>query len=218
MTRPSSIKLRRRTLLRASLALPTAGLLAACGGSPAPSPTLPALAVTAQPIVTAATPTTALPAATPSQSQPTPPPTTPATQAPSSPAAAAGTEARATARLNLNTATREQFLAIPGVGDRMVREFLEYRPYRSIQQFRREIGKYVPQEQVAAYEQYVFVPVDPNGADTDTLLQLPGVDASIASQLIAGRPYASAEAFLTRLGQYLSADQVAAARLYLATA
>ena len=46
-------------------------------------------------------------------------------------------------KLNLNTATREQFLTIPGVGDRMVREFEEYRPYASIQQFRREIGKYV---------------------------------------------------------------------------
>ena len=231
MTRPSSITLGRRTLLRASLALPMAGLLAACGGSPAPSPTLPALAVTAQPIATAVTATTAPatatpvqgqptpPATIPSQGQPTPPPTTPASQAPSStPTAAAGTGATATTRLNLNTATREQFLTIPGVGDRMVREFLEYRPYRSIQQFRREIGKYVSQEQVAAYEQYVFVPVDPNGADTDTLRQLPGVDAAIAAQLIAGRPYASADAFLTRLGQYLSADQVAAARLYLATA
>jgi radical SAM superfamily enzyme with C-terminal helix-hairpin-helix motif len=118
----------------------------------------------------------------------------------------------------LNTATREQFLAVPGVGDRMVREFFEYRPYRSIQQFRREIGKYVSQDQVAAYEQYVFVPIDPNNADADTLQQLPGVDASISSQLAAGRPYPTADAFLTNLGQYLSPDQVAAARAYLAPA
>lgn len=37
----------------------------------------------------------------------------------------------------------------------MVRKFEEYRPYVSIQQFRREIGKYVDEAMVAAYEQYV---------------------------------------------------------------
>jgi DNA uptake protein ComE-like DNA-binding protein len=123
----------------------------------------------------------------------------------------------AAAKLNLNTATREQFLTVPNVGDRMVREFMEYRPYRSIEQFRREIGKYVSQDQVAAYEQYVFVPVDPNQADAATLRQLPGVDANVASQLVAARPYASAEAFLTSLRQFVSADEAATARAYLAT-
>lgn len=125
--------------------------------------------------------------------------------------------ALAPAKLNLNTATPEEFLALPGVGDRMVREFLEYRPYVSIQQFRREIGKYVSAEEVAAYEQYVYVPVDPNQADAETLQQLPGVDATIAAELIAARPYDSAEAFLARLGEYLPAEQVAAAQAYLAT-
>ena len=72
-------------------------------------------------------------------------------------------------RLNLNTSTREEFGEIPGVGNRMVREFMEYCPYVSIRQFRREIGKYVSDEQVAAYEQYVFVPIDPNEADAETL-------------------------------------------------
>ena len=57
-------------------------------------------------------------------------------------------------RLNLNTASRDDFLTVPEVGNRMVREFMEYRPYVSIRQFRREIGKYVSDEQVAAYEQY----------------------------------------------------------------
>jgi DNA uptake protein ComE-like DNA-binding protein len=121
------------------------------------------------------------------------------------------------AKLNLNTATREQFLTVPGVGERMVREFFEYRPYVSIVQFRREIGKYVSAEQVAAYEQYVFVPVDPNNADSETLRQLPGVDASIASDLTAARPYATADAFLAKLGEHVSADQAAMARAYLAT-
>ena len=119
-------------------------------------------------------------------------------------------------RLNLNTATREQFLTVPNVGDRMVREFFEYRPYVSILQFRREIGKYVSAEQVTAYEQYVYVPVSPNDADAPTLQQLPGVDDAVAAQLIAGRPYAAPDDFLARLAQSVTADQAAMARTMLA--
>ena len=57
--------------------------------------------------------------------------------------------------LNLNTATKEEILLIPGVGNRMVHEFEEYRPYRGLSQFRREIGKYVNQPEVARLEHYV---------------------------------------------------------------
>ena len=102
-------------------------------------------------------------------------------------------------RLNLNTSTRREFREIPGVGIRMVREFMEYRPYVSIRQFRREIGKYVNDEQVAAYEQYVFVPIDPNEADAETLQQIPGVDGDTAAALIEARQYADAAAFLAQL-------------------
>lgn len=183
-------------------------LLAACLLAAAMS-----VAACTTPSASSSQPSTSASAVTSGQSNPATAAASPASQAPALPAAAAS----ATNKLNLNTATREQFLAVPNVGDRMVREFLEYRPYTSIQQFRREIGKYVSQEQVAAYEQYVFVPVDPTSADAETLRQLPGVDADIASQLVSGRPYASTDAFLTKLGQYVSADQVAAARAYLTT-
>ena len=102
-------------------------------------------------------------------------------------------------RVNLNTSTAEEFGEIPGVGNRMVREFMEYRPYVSIRQFRREIGKYVSDEQVAAYEQYVFVPIDGNEADAETLMQVPGLDEDDAAALIEARPYADAAAFLEQL-------------------
>jgi DNA uptake protein ComE-like DNA-binding protein len=59
--------------------------------------------------------------------------------------------------LDLNTATGEEILLIPGVGERMEHEFEEYRPYRAIEQFRREIGKYVDEEEVARLEQYVTI-------------------------------------------------------------
>jgi DNA uptake protein ComE-like DNA-binding protein len=60
-------------------------------------------------------------------------------------------------RLDLNTATDEQIMLIPGMGKRMLHEFKEYRPYKSIAQFRREIGKYVSKEEVARFERYVKI-------------------------------------------------------------
>ena len=120
-------------------------------------------------------------------------------------------------KLNLNTASADDYLkAIPGFSSRMVREFLEYRPYVSIQQFRREIGKYVDDTVVAEYEKYVYVPVDVNESDAATVQQLPGVDATIAEQLIAGRPYDSPDAFLAKLAGLVTAAQVAEGQGYLA--
>ena len=130
-------------------------------------------------------------------------------------ASVSGGEVLAT-KLNLNTATQADFLTVPNMGNRMVREFMEYRPYTTVLQFRREIGKYVDAAQVAEYEKYVFVPVDVNQADAETLKQLPGVDDAVAADLIAGRPYASIDAFLTKLATYISATQLDTAKSYLA--
>lgn len=60
-------------------------------------------------------------------------------------------------RIDLNTATGEEILLIPGVGERMRHEFEEYRPYRAIAQFRREMGKYVDSAEVARLERYVEI-------------------------------------------------------------
>ena len=59
--------------------------------------------------------------------------------------------------ININTATDAEILAIPGMGPRMLREFKEYRPYTSIEQFRREIGKYVDKAEVARLEKYIAI-------------------------------------------------------------
>jgi len=120
------------------------------------------------------------------------------------------------AKLNLNTVTGDELLAtIPGFGNRMVREFQEYRPYISIQQFRKEIGKYVDDAQVAEYEKYVYVPIAINDSDSATLQQIPGLDAAESETLIAGRPYASSEAFLTKLTDFISAAELETAKTYL---
>ncbi len=59
--------------------------------------------------------------------------------------------------IDLNTASDQEILLIPGVGNRMLHEFKEYRPYNNIARFQREIGKYVDDQEVARLQQYVTI-------------------------------------------------------------
>ena len=134
-----------------------------------------------------------------------------------SPATTPATSSAPKAKVNINTASEAEFLSvIPNLGKRMLHEFDEYRPYKSIQQFRKEIGKYVDQAQVAEYEKSIFVPIDVNQSDAPTLQQIPGLDANEAQELVAGRPYASPDAFLAKLADKISAAELNIARTYLA--
>jgi DNA uptake protein ComE-like DNA-binding protein len=102
----------------------------------------------------------------------------------------AQTETASITPINLNTASDEEILSIPGTGNRMLREFKEYRPYSSIAQFRRELGKYVDEAQVTEWQKYVFVPTNPNTATEADLLALPGLDEAAVQLIIAKRSYA----------------------------
>src|SRR5688572_27384811 len=59
--------------------------------------------------------------------------------------------------IDLNTATPEEMMLIPGMTDHLTHEFEQYRPYTAIQQFRTEIGKYVDATEVARLERYVAI-------------------------------------------------------------
>lgn len=59
--------------------------------------------------------------------------------------------------INLNTASDEVLMTVPGAGARMVREFKEYRPWRTKEQFDREIGKYVGAKETARFWRYFVV-------------------------------------------------------------
>src|SRR5258708_1141950 len=83
--------------------------------------------------------------------------TTPSPTSPSASSTSTSTSGAAIVPININTATDAQILAIPGVGPRMLREFKEYRPWTSLAQFRREIGKYVDKAEVARLEQYIVI-------------------------------------------------------------
>jgi DNA uptake protein ComE-like DNA-binding protein len=116
---------------------------------------------------------------------------------------------KAFVHLNLNTATREEILLIPNLGNRMVREFLEYRPYKAMAQFRREIGKYVDDKEVARLEQYVFVPINLNTASDEDILTIPGLGPRMLREFKEYRPYKNLEQFRREIGKYVDEKEVA---------
>lgn len=118
-------------------------------------------------------------------------------------------------QLNLNTATREEIMLIPGMGNRMVREFLEYRPYTALTQFRKEIGKYVDQKEVARLEQYVFVPIPLNSASDDDILTIPGLGKRMLREFKEYRPYKNIEQFRKEIGKYVDKKEVARLEKYV---
>jgi DNA uptake protein ComE-like DNA-binding protein len=117
--------------------------------------------------------------------------------------------------INLNTATREEIMLIPGMGNRMVREFLEYRPYTAITQFRKEIGKYVDDAEVARLEKYVFVPINLNSATDETLLSIPGLTPELLRALKDHRPYKNPQEFRAEIAKYMSANELGRLERYL---
>jgi DNA uptake protein ComE-like DNA-binding protein len=59
--------------------------------------------------------------------------------------------------VKLNTAADADILSIPGAGQRMVREFKEYRPWKTKEQFIKEIGKYVGAKEAERMWRYVVI-------------------------------------------------------------
>ena len=117
-------------------------------------------------------------------------------------------------QMNLNTAAREEIMLIPGMGNRMVREFLEYRPYTALTQFRKEIGKYVDDKEVARLEQYVFVPINLNTASDETLSSIPGATPQLIRTIKDARPYKDMEQFRRDIAKSVDAKEAARLERY----
>jgi len=111
--------------------------------------------------------------------------------------------------VNLNTGTREEILLIPGAGNRMVREFGEYRPWKSWAQFDKEIGKYVNAQEVARLKQYVFIPVNLNTATDEDILSIPGAGRRMVREFKEYRPWKTQAQFEKEIGKYVNAKEVA---------
>lgn len=117
--------------------------------------------------------------------------------------------AKAFVHINLNTATREEIVLIPGAGRKMAHEFDEYRPWKSWKQFEKEIGKYVGKDEVARLAQYCFIPLNLNTASEEDFMTIPGVGKKMAHELQEYRPWKSKEQFEKEIGKYVDAKEVA---------
>ncbi|MDH3224344.1 MAG: helix-hairpin-helix domain-containing protein [Gemmatimonadota bacterium] len=117
--------------------------------------------------------------------------------------------------INLNDVTEEEILLIPGMDARMAHEFEEYRPYSGMDEFRREIGKYVDGEEVARLARYVYVPIDLNTASREEIMAVPGMDERMAHEFEEYRPYTSMDQFRQEIGKYVDQDEVARFERYV---
>jgi DNA uptake protein ComE-like DNA-binding protein len=110
--------------------------------------------------------------------------------------------------INLNTASREEIMLIPGAGARMAREFAEYRPWRNYAQFDKEIGKYVGADETARLAQYTFIPVRLNGGSDADILSIPGVGQRMLHEFKEYRPWKSMAQFDKEIGKYVDEKEV----------
>jgi hypothetical protein len=118
--------------------------------------------------------------------------------------------------VNLNLAPRAEILLIPRAGNRMAREFDEYKPYTGgYAQFRREIGKYVNEQEVAHLEQYTFIPIDLNTASDSAILSIPGSGPRVLREFKEYRPYPNIEKFRREMGKYWNEKEVARLERYV---
>ena len=118
-------------------------------------------------------------------------------------------------QINLNTASDAEILLIPGIGNRMLEEFKEYRPYKALVQFRREIGKYVDDKELARLEQYVFVPINLNTASDADILTIPGMGQRMLGEFKEYRPYKAMQQFRREIGKYVDDKEVARLERYV---
>ena len=117
--------------------------------------------------------------------------------------------------INLNTATRDEILLVPGAGQRMVREFAEYRPWKSWAQFDKEIGKYVGADATAKLAQYCFIPINLNTATDVDILTIPGAGPRMVREFKEYRPWKSWAQFDKEIGKYVDAKEVSRLKRYV---
>lgn len=114
--------------------------------------------------------------------------------------------------LNLNTATSEEILLVPRIARRMTIEFPEYRPWKTTEQFDRQIGKYVGQAETDRLKQYVFIPLDLNTASDEQFLTIPDMARRMLIEFKEYRPWKTREQFDKEIGKYVGPKE--AARLW----
>ena len=122
---------------------------------------------------------------------------------------------KAFVHINLNTATKDEILLVPGAGTRMVREFAEYRPWKTWAQFDKEIGKYVGADATAKLAQYCFIPVKLNAATDEDILSIPGAGPRMVREFKEYRPWKSWAQFDKEIGKYVGQKETDRLKRYV---
>jgi DNA uptake protein ComE-like DNA-binding protein len=122
---------------------------------------------------------------------------------------------KAFVHINLNTATKEEILLVPGAGARMTREFAEYRPWKTWAQFDKEIGKYVGPEATAQLAQYCFIPLNLNTATDEEILTIPGAGPRMVREFKEYRPWKTWAQFDKEIGKYVGQKETDRLKRYV---
>jgi DNA uptake protein ComE-like DNA-binding protein len=110
---------------------------------------------------------------------------------------------KAFVHLNLNTATSAEILLVPRIAKRMAHEFEEYRPWVSMAQFDKEIGKYVDGTEVARLKSYVFIPIDLNTGTDEHFKTIPNLPGKMLGEFKEYRPWKTKAQFDKEIGKYV---------------
>lgn len=116
---------------------------------------------------------------------------------------------KAFVHINLNTATGPEILLVPRIAKRMTREFEEYRPWRTFEQFDREIGKYVDAAEVARLKSYVFIPMNLNTATNDQFKTIPNLPGNMIREFNEYKPWKTKEQFDREISKYVGPKETA---------
>ena len=122
---------------------------------------------------------------------------------------------KAFVHINLNTATTDEILLVPGAGPRMVREFAEYRPWKTWAQFDKEIGKYVGADATAKLAQYCFIPVNLNTATDADILSIPGAGPRMVREFKEYRPWKTWAQFDKEISKYVGQKETDRLKRYV---
>lgn len=131
------------------------------------------------------------------------------------PKQAAGVYAKAFVHINLNTATRDEIMLIPGAGRKMSHEFAEYRPWKTWAQFAKEIGKYVGKKETDRLGQYCFIPMNVNKATDEDLATIPALSGQAIEQIAKGKPWKSIDDLKSALAKTLGEKEAGRIARYL---
>ena len=109
----------------------------------------------------------------------------------------------------------EEMQLIPGAGSRLARELRDERPYKTLAQFRNEIGKSADPKEAARLEQYIFVPINLKSASDDDILSVPGASKRMVREFKEYRPWTTFEQFRKEIGKYVDKKEVARLEKYV---